>query len=51
MDTVEAFGILKIADVLGPAIELAEGGFAVRSPYPHYNLTLNCFQGPGLGDT
>ena len=32
MDTVEALGTLKIADVLEPAIELAEGGFVPFTP-------------------
>lgn len=27
VDTIEVFGTLKIADVLKPAIQLAEGGF------------------------
>lgn len=33
MDTLNAFGTLKIADVLEPAIELAEGGFVLSTLY------------------
>lgn len=32
VDTVEAFGALKIAEVLEPAIKLAEGGFVSPAP-------------------
>jgi len=37
VDTVEAFGTLMIADVLEPAIRLAEGGFV---PFVLYFSTL-----------
>ena len=37
VDTVEAFGTLKVADVLEPAIRLAEGGFV---PFILYTSTL-----------
>lgn len=33
VDTVEAFGTLKIADVLEPAIKLADGGFVLFTLY------------------
>jgi hypothetical protein len=39
VDTVEAFGTLKIADVLEPATRLAEGGF-VPSVLCIYTLAL-----------
>ena len=29
VDTIEKFGTMEMADILGPAIELAEGGFPV----------------------
>ena len=37
VDTVEAFGTLKVAEVLEPAIRLAEGGFV---PFTLYTSTL-----------
>ena len=38
VDTVETFGTLKIADVLGPAIQLAEDGFVLLAL--HFALAL-----------
>lgn len=50
VDTIQTFGTLKIADVLEPAIRLAEEGFAPsNSLHIHVRLTPYLLQCPSLG--
>jgi len=51
VDTVEAFGALKIVDVLEPAIQLAEGGFVPFIDNFAGSPAYCPLQSPSLGNT
>jgi len=64
VDTIEKFGTMEMADILGPAIELAEGGFPVApmtargwqrgadrlKSGPNFNEMLIDGRGPDVGE-
>jgi len=64
VDTIEKFGTMEMADILSPAIELAEGGFPVApmtarswqrgaarlKSGPNFNEMLIDGRGPGVGE-
>jgi len=64
VDTIEKFGTMEMADIMGPAIELAEGGFPVApmtariwqrgadrlKSGPNFNEMLIDGRGPNVGE-